>query len=113
METRFSDVEETAIEVFGLPPDVQADATPEEELRAALSTLPPAVREPLEEVVELVRDNDEGEALDRLLEEFGSECDARFPDTHEVSDTGRTSLCHLHQPEYDSPQERLGRRYDF
>ena len=54
--------------------------------------------------MELARQNDESGALEHLLEEFGSECDARRPNHHQVSDAGRVSLCHRHQPEHDEPR---------
>ena len=110
METRFSDVEETVLEVFAEDADVPAGAGPEEKLAAALSTLPPDVRDPLRGAVDRVRNNDEAGAMDELLAAFGSVCDDRYPDRHAVGD-GRTSLCHRHEPEYESPQETISDRH--
>ena len=110
METRFSDVEETVLEVFAEDADVPAGAGPEEKLAAALSTLPPDVRDPLRGAVDRVRNNDEAGAMDELLAAFGSVCDDRYPDRHAVGD-GHTSLCHRHEPEYESPQETISDRH--
>jgi oligopeptide/dipeptide ABC transporter ATP-binding protein len=79
METRFSDVEEMHEELFG---DVQ---------------VPEEIQTHLDEVEGRLRDNDEAGAIARLREEFGSECDTEMPDHHEVSGTGRMSLCHRHK----------------
>jgi peptide/nickel transport system ATP-binding protein len=91
LETRFSDIEEIHAEVFeGVD-------------------LPAAVRQPVERAEQHVREGDEAAAREHLREEFGSECDTAMPDHHEVSDSGRTSLCHRHKPEYESPGEYFDR----
>ena len=91
METRFSDIEEINDEVFG---DVQ---------------VPTEVAEHIERAESRVRDGDEAGALAYLREEFGSECDSEMPAHHEVSETGRTSLCHRHKPEHEEPDEFFDR----
>ncbi|MFB6354636.1 MAG: oligopeptide/dipeptide ABC transporter ATP-binding protein, partial [Halobacteriales archaeon] len=112
LETRFSSVDEIIVEVFGRPDDVPPDAPAAEQLSATLDTLPASTREPLDDIVEHLRDNDEAAALDRLLAAFGSECDATHPDFLDVGDAGRASLCHRHDPDYASPADVLGERYD-
>ena len=91
METRFSDIEEINQEVFG---DVQ---------------VPTEMQRHIEEAEAHVRDDDEEAALATLLDEFGSECDAETPAHHEVSSSGRVSLCHRHKSEYDEPQDVFDR----
>jgi peptide/nickel transport system ATP-binding protein len=106
METRFSDIEEVVLELFGgsLETDVEEEPSREAYLEAALEDVPASVASELRTAVELVRQNDESGALEHLLDEFGSECDASRPDHHRVSDAGRVSLCHRHKPEHDEPR---------
>ncbi|WP_255151521.1 ABC transporter ATP-binding protein [Halorarius halobius] len=85
METRFSDITEINEEVFA---DVD---------------VPSDIRQHVDHAEELVANNDENEALEYLLDEFGSQCDAERPDHHEVSDAGRISLCHRHEGGHDQP----------
>ena len=87
MDTRFSDVSEMHEELFG---DVR---------------VPEEVQRHLDDVEERLRDNDEAGAIDRLREEFGSECDTEMPAHHEVSDAGRASLCHRHTDDHEEPSE--------
>ncbi len=111
METRFSDVGEIAVEVFGRPEGLPPDATPDEELVAVLDELPAAVRGPVADVAGHLRENREAAALDRLLDAFGSECDATAPAFHDVGDGGRASACHRHEPEYEDVDAVLEARY--
>jgi peptide/nickel transport system ATP-binding protein len=85
METRFSDIDEVRHEVF--------DGV----------EMPEAVRRPIEESVDNVRDGDEEAARELMREAFGSVCGAERPDHHRVSDSGRTSFCHRHLDEYEAP----------
>ena len=91
METRFSDIEEINHEVFG---DVE---------------VPADIREHIERAEEHVRNNEEQQALDTLREEFGSECDSEQPAHHEVSSSGRLSLCHRHKAEHEEPDTYFDR----
>jgi len=70
------------------------------------------MRDPIVDVTEHLRENDEQAALERLLDAFGSECDATAPDFHEVDTGGRVSACHRHEPEYDGVAETLRQRFD-
>ncbi|SDR28235.1 ABC transporter ATP-binding protein [Natronobacterium texcoconense] len=56
---------------------------------------------------EYVEQNEFERALEYLAEEFNSVCDREDPSHCQVGDTGRTSACHRHQPEYASPEEEL------
>jgi peptide/nickel transport system ATP-binding protein len=94
MHTRFSDIDEIREEVFG---DVE---------------LPGEVVPHVDEASRYVEENKEERARQYLFEEFGSECDKQQPDLHTVSETGRTSLCHRHEPEHDEPGEVYGRMID-
>jgi len=99
-ETRFATIEETREELFGAL-DVPADAD--------------AV---LDEVFELSAAHDEGRALDRLNEEFGSVCDgidvqdddSDKPQYYQVSASGRRSYCHRHEGQYRSTAEVIDDR---
>ena len=68
-------------------------------------TVPVAIGDPehIERAEEHVRNNEEQQALDTLREEFGSECDSEQPAHHEVSSSGRLSLCHRHKAEHEEP----------
>ncbi|WP_134672447.1 ABC transporter ATP-binding protein [Halorussus marinus] len=87
METRFSDIDEIRTELFG---DLD---------------VPSRVREHVEVAANHVEQNDEHAAREYLADEFGSICDAEDPSMHVVSDTGRTSNCHRHLPDYQEPDE--------
>ena len=105
-ETRFGDIEETRVELFGhldIPEDVAVV---------------------FDEVVEYVDAHREREALQLLNEEFGSVCDGLSededdeerdtpikPEFHTVSDTGRKSYCHRHEERYREPDAVLDERY--
>jgi peptide/nickel transport system ATP-binding protein len=75
-----------------------------------LSTLPETVRPTVSEAIEAVRNGDEARAREVLAEAFGSACDAERPAHHEVSETGRVSLCHRHLEEYEEPEPVFERR---
>ena len=87
MQTKFSDIEEIRTEVFG---DLD---------------MPAEVEQHIDESAAYVADNKESKALEYLQGEFGSVCDTEHPGDNVVSDTGRTSLCHRHLPEYEEPAE--------
>jgi peptide/nickel transport system ATP-binding protein len=87
METRFSDIGEIREELFG---DLD---------------VPREVREHVDRAADLVESNDEAAARQVLREEFGSICDSQKPANHPVSDTGRVSHCHRHEPDYTEPDE--------
>jgi peptide/nickel transport system ATP-binding protein len=86
LETRFSSIEEIDTEVFG-------DAT-----------VPSRVREAIDRASALVSDGEDERAREHLRETFGSECDRERPALHEVSQTGRVSLCHRHTSDQQSPE---------
>ena len=111
METRFSDVEDIVVELFETPDDLPDDPTTEAELTAILESLPPAIRDPVGDVVEHLRNDREDAALDRINDAFGSECDAEHPDFYDVGTEGRVSACLRHREEFDSVEETLERRY--
>jgi peptide/nickel transport system ATP-binding protein len=118
METRFSDVDDIVAEVFDIPESVPDDATTEEKLEPALRELPDTARPAIREAIDHVRNNDDAAALDVLSRELGSVCDGRDPDDpdaemgrpdhHEVSASGRVSMCHRHLAEYAEPGEEFG-----
>jgi peptide/nickel transport system ATP-binding protein len=87
METRFSDIGEIRRELFD---DLD---------------VPREVVTHIDRASEHVEDNDDAAAREVLREEFGSICDAENPADHVVSDTGRTSHCHRHLPEFVEPDE--------
>ena len=87
MATRFSDVDEIKVELFG-----NLD-------------VPPEIQRHIDEGAEYVANNDEERAREYLKDEFGSVCDYEHPEHYEVSETGRASLCHRHLPEYEDPSE--------
>ncbi|PSQ43062.1 peptide ABC transporter ATP-binding protein [Halobacteriales archaeon SW_7_68_16] len=94
-ETRFSDVDEITEELFG---DLAVSADAIDEISTA---------------ADLVAANDDRAAEDHLREQFGSRCDRERPDHHEVSDTGRTSLCHRHdanEEDVEAAFDRVERR---
>ena len=87
LATRFSDVGEIKAELFG-----HLD-------------VPPEIDRHIDEAASYVESNDEARARQYLGEEFGSVCDFEKPEHHQVSESGRTSLCHRHLPEYAEPAE--------
>ncbi|WP_137289598.1 ABC transporter ATP-binding protein [Natronorubrum halophilum] len=92
-DTRFGTVEETYDELFG-DQDV-----------------PPEVESVLDEIATHVRDHDEGKALARYHEEFGSVCESESPTYHTTSDSGHQSYCHRHAAEHQSLENVLERRH--
>jgi peptide/nickel transport system ATP-binding protein len=90
METRFTDISEVHAEAF------------------AGVDVPPRVQTVVDEATDRIQTNDDEGALAVLEEEFGSICDREFPDHHQVSDAGRTSLCHRHLPDYEEADELFG-----
>ncbi|WP_338730192.1 oligopeptide/dipeptide ABC transporter ATP-binding protein [Haladaptatus sp. DJG-WS-42] len=104
MQTRFSNIEEINREVFG---DLD---------------VPAEIRTHLTEAEELVANGSEKEAAAYLRKEFGSICDGVVPENAQrangdadiikpeqlsVSESGRLSLCHRHNAEYEEPAEYL------
>jgi peptide/nickel transport system ATP-binding protein len=87
METRFSDLDEVESETFG---DVD---------------VPPGVQSELDRAAELAHEGSESDAREHLRETFGSACDLEAPTHHEVSESGRMSLCHRHKTEHETPSE--------
>ncbi|SFR92010.1 peptide/nickel transport system ATP-binding protein [Halomicrobium zhouii] len=110
METRFSDVEDIVVEAFGRL-DRTPDATAERSFEAVMDALPRDVRGPLVDVTDHLRENREEDALERLLDAFGSECDATSPAYYDVDEGGRVSMCHRHDPAYDEVGPVLEERY--
>jgi len=92
-ETRYSSIEEIYEELFG---DVQ---------------VPARIEPTLDEVAEHVGSNDERTALDVLKTEFGGACQKQKPEYYTVSDSGRRSFCHRHDPEYRSPEQTFDDRH--
>ncbi len=91
-------------ERLGLTPgvtDIEAVATDIFEDHA----VPSRIQEHIDIAVKHVANGNPGEAQSYLREEFGSECDLESPRDHKVSGSGRTSHCHRHRSEYDSPTE--------
>ncbi|WP_327050708.1 ABC transporter ATP-binding protein [Halomicrococcus gelatinilyticus] len=87
METRYSDIDEIRAELFG---DVD---------------VPPSVQQHVDEAADYIEHNDDQQAREYLRDVFGSTCDTDSPDDYAVSSSGRTSLCHRHQDEYEAPDE--------
>ena len=87
METRYSDIGEIRAELFG---DVD---------------VPPSVQQHVDEAADYIEHNDDQQAREYLRDVFGSTCDTDSPDDYTVSSSGRTSLCHRHQDEYEAPDE--------
>ncbi|WP_135821815.1 ABC transporter ATP-binding protein [Halostella litorea] len=85
MDTRFESIDEITDELFG---DLD---------------VPESVRTHVSEAASKVADGDERAAQEYLAEQFGSVCDAEYPEPHEVSASGRRSRCHRHEPEYTEP----------
>jgi peptide/nickel transport system ATP-binding protein len=92
-EPRFGTIEEIYDELFGDVP------------------VPPEVQAVLDDIADDVRANDEAAALETIRAEFGSVCESEAPEYHEVSDTGRISLCHRHDETYRSPGQVLEDRH--
>ncbi|XVH33499.1 ABC transporter ATP-binding protein (plasmid) [Haloferacaceae archaeon DSL9] len=67
----------------------------------------PEVEEHIEAVIQRMEAGDDEQALEYLNEQFASVCDTESPEHHRVSESGRTSFCHRHLPEYASPAEEL------
>jgi peptide/nickel transport system ATP-binding protein len=110
METRFSDVDEIIVEAFGRL-EGTPDETGEGAFGAVMDGLPRDVRDPVVDVTDNLRDNREDAALERLLEAFGSECDASAPSFYEVDEGGRASACHRHDAQYEDVAPVLEERY--
>jgi peptide/nickel transport system ATP-binding protein len=92
-DPRFGTIEEIYDELFG---DV---------------SVPSEVQTVLDDIADDVWDNDEAAALETIRAEFGSVCESEDPEYHEVSDTGRISLCHRHGEGYRSPGQVLEDRH--
>ncbi|WP_254766326.1 ABC transporter ATP-binding protein [Salinilacihabitans rarus] len=90
-DTRFENVEAVRGELFG---DLD---------------VPSEIDRHLEEVFEAMEVGEDERALEYLNAEFDSVCDVETPDHHHVSESGRTSFCHRHLPEYESPERELSR----
>jgi peptide/nickel transport system ATP-binding protein len=65
----------------------------------------------LDDIAEHAGSNDETAALATYTDAFGSVCDAEPPAYYTVSDSGRQSLCHLHDEEFRPPEEVLEARH--
>lgn len=113
LETGFDDIHDVVEEVFTPEPtagenqpadDGSEEMDDEQRLAAALSEVPPGVRTHIETAVELIEEDKEPQAHRLLTEEFESVCGKEPPEHHPVSETGRTSYCHRHRPEYDEPE---------
>ena len=89
-ETRFSDISEINEEVFG---DLD---------------VPDRMMEHIREAEELVKSNDDAEAVAYLDAEFGGECVESKPDLHPVGESDRVSLCHRERGEFDDVAAVLG-----
>ena len=119
METKFSNIDEIIIEVFGdsrsLPEDSEELETARKE---ALAELPESVREVIYSASDRLKANDDEGALEILVENLGSVCDGRDPDRpdeeigrpdyHQIGGTGRLSLCHRHEAEHEAPSKEFG-----
>ncbi len=68
-------------------------------------TVPREIQQHIDTAVSHVADGSPSQARQHLREEFGSACDLEEPTHHAVSDAGRTSYCHRHRAEHDSPTE--------
>lgn len=122
MKTRFDDIIEVVEEVFVRDTEVTvSDETGEQDgnelgasdrLGAALDGVPPEVRTHIERAVELIRNDKEQQASALLASEFDTNCTQEKPKHHSVSETGRTSFCHRHQPEYEEPEPVFERILD-
>ncbi|WP_248903864.1 ABC transporter ATP-binding protein [Halocatena marina] len=122
MKTRFDDIIEVVEEVFVRDTEVTvSDEAGEqdgnemgtsERLDAALDGVPPEVRTHIERAVELIRNDKEQQASALLASEFDTSCTQEKPKHHSVSETGRTSFCHRHQPEYEEPEPVFERILD-
>jgi peptide/nickel transport system ATP-binding protein len=93
LETRYSTIDEIYDEAFG---DVR---------------VPSRIEPTLDDVAEHVSANDESDALEVLKEEFGGACQKQKPEYYTVSNSGRRSYCHRHDPEYRSPEQTLDDRH--
>lgn len=122
MKTRFDDIIEVVEEVFVRDTEVTVsdetgeqdgnEKTASERLGAALDGVPPEVRTHIERAVELIRNDKEQQASALLASEFDTNCTQEKPKHHSVSETGRTSFCHRHQPEYEEPEPVFERILD-
>ncbi len=90
-QTRFSDMSEVYGELFGT---IDAPSDVERHVRQA---------------ADMVEANNAEEAREYLFEQFGSVCDTTPPEHYEVSASGRTSRCHLHDEGYEDPRAKFER----
>jgi len=110
-ETRFADVEEVVVELFETPSDLPDGSSTDAELDAILASLPPAVGGPIAAVIDHLRDGNEADAIERITEAFGSECDADPPAFHRTNGEGHASACHRHREGFDAVGAVLERRH--
>jgi peptide/nickel transport system ATP-binding protein len=105
LQRKFAEVDEVVVELFGATgPDRTGARGDAQQAQATLAELPDTIQPALEEIVDHLREDEFGGALDVMIREFGSVCDDEMPAYYEVSETGHRSLCHRHQEEYDSPE---------
>jgi peptide/nickel transport system ATP-binding protein len=69
--------------------------------------VPSEVQTHIGEAVGYIKAGEEEQAVEYLKGEFGSICDAELPDLQRVSRTGRESMCHRHDGEYEEPKESI------
>ncbi|UPM43619.1 ABC transporter ATP-binding protein [Halocatena salina] len=119
LETGFDDIVSVVEEVFtpeSKTPETEQPAaeemSDEERLEAALSDVPSNVRTHIEAVIELIEADEESQAHQLLVEEFGSVCGQEPPEHHSVSETGRMSYCHRHCSEHEEPEPVFGHLFD-
>jgi peptide/nickel transport system ATP-binding protein len=91
---RFDDIDESVVDLFD-GTDVSTE-----------------VRDHIETAASHVKAGYPEKARDYLREEFDSVCDTSEPRLQQVSETGRQSYCHHHDPEYQSVDARLDRDSD-
>jgi peptide/nickel transport system ATP-binding protein len=89
VEDAYADIDEIREEVFG---DVD---------------LPSNVQRHVDRAVEHIEQGDDDAARDYLVEEFATVCENETPEDHVVSNSGRTSHCHRHGPDYEEPAKYL------
>lgn len=89
---------------LGLHPDTADIWEVKEEFFDDLN-VPEDIEEEITRSARAVENGRVNEAKEHLKDCFGSVCDTQHPDYHEVSDTGRHSLCHRHREDYESPGE--------
>lgn len=86
LETRFADIDEINQELFD---DIE---------------IPPEIGQEIDEAMNYVRNNDEAEAIEHMMESFGSVCDIEQPNYHRINEESHTSHCHRHLDQYQEPE---------